>query len=383
MLFENNVEWIQLVFPLPTPSTERTFILSPKKKPMKKPRKKKPSSRLNSPEYGRLKTDLRKAQQIWISTHLLPDGDGLGAEAALFHYLEKSHKNCRIYNPDPMPQRYRFLDPQNTIRIHPPSEENCDLWIILDTNDPRRLGHLWESLSKRAKRIVFLDHHPDLISTSQVTYPAHASLVIDTQSSSIGELLYSLFQELKFTPINRDMALGLYVSVMTDTNSFRYARTTPLAHRIAAEMIEGGIDPEEVYQAIYSSKKLSHLQLLGKTLQDVRMTPSGKIAWLEMPLAVRTHYHANADDTQSFLSFLLLLKEAEVICLFREEDNGTVRVSLKSKGKIVINQLAMDLGGGGHLYAAGLASSSSLAETVTVVIQRVEQLISACESQKK
>ena len=81
-----------------------------------------------------------------------------------------------------------------------------------------------------------------------ISYPPHAMVVSDVESSSIGELLHHLFQELDFAKINKDVALGLYVSVMTDTNSFRYARTTPQAHLIAARMIEEGVNPEEVYQ---------------------------------------------------------------------------------------------------------------------------------------
>jgi phosphoesterase RecJ-like protein len=163
--------------------------------------------------------------------------------------------------------------------------------------------------------------------------------------------------------------------VMTDTNSFRYARTTPQAHHIAAEMIELGVNPEEVYQAIYSSKELSHLHLLGNMLQNTRVTLNGKIAWLEVGLDLRRKHQATADDTQSFLNQLLILKDAEVVCFFREEDDGQVRVSIKSKGRVVINRVAMELGGGGHDYAAGLALSAPLDKTVDAVIKRLETLV--------
>jgi phosphoesterase RecJ-like protein len=333
-------------------------------------------------DFQKFKEQLEQAKRVLISTHMLPDGDGLGAETALFHYLKRSRKACRIYNPDTIPKRYRFLDPKGQIILGPGEVElwdTCDLWVILDTNDPRRLGKLWSELSLRAKKIVFLDHHPDLQGTPEVTYPPHALLVSDKESSSIGELLYHLFTELNLSKINKDVALGLYVSVMTDTNSFRYARTTPMAHRIAAEMIELEVNPEEVYQAIYSSKELSHLQLLGNMLQNTKTSCGGKIAWLEMDLALRKRHQASADDTQSFLSQLLILKDAEVVCLFREEDDGQVRVSMKSKGRIVINRVAMELGGGGHEFAAGLAISSPLDKTVDAVTKRLEQLVNAYE----
>ena len=175
------------------------------------------------------------------------------------------------------------------------------------------------------------------------------------------------------------MALGLYVSVMTDTNSFRYARTTPHAHNIAAEMIQLGVNPEEVYQNIYSSKEVSHLQLLGHMLQNVKISANGKLAWLEMDLDLRKKHRASADDTLSFLNLLLLLRDAEIVCLFRQEDENHVRASIKSKGRIVINRVAMELGGGGHEFSAGVAISSTLEKAVQAISGRLEALITEHE----
>lgn len=338
----------------------------------------KPQPFSKTKEFAKFKELLEGAKRILISTHQLPDGDGLGAQTALYHYLKRARKSCRVYNPDVLPKRYRFLDPKKSILLGPGEVElwdTCDIWIIVDTNDPRRLGKLWSELSLRAKKIVFLDHHPHLQNPTDVAYPPHAMMVNDVDSSSIGEMLHKLFSELQLSKINRDIALGLYVSIMTDTNSFRYARTTPLAHKIASEMIEQGVNPEEVYQAIFSSKEVSHLQLLGHLLQNVKVSQGGKVAWLEMGAELRKKYQATADDTQSFLNLLLLLKDAEVVCLFREEDEGAVRVSIKSKGKIVINRVAMELGGGGHEYAAGLQLSAPMEKTVDAVISRIESLI--------
>lgn len=338
-------------------------------------------------EFQSFKTSLDQAKRVLISTHLLPDGDGLGAEAALFHYLKRARKACRVYNPDPLPKRYRFLDAKNAILLGPGEVElwdQCDLWIIVDTNDPRRLGKLWNEMNLRAKRIVFLDHHPPVFGgggAAEIAYPPHASCLSDVRSSSIGEMLYNVFKELDLAKVNKDVALGLYVSIMTDTNSFRYARTTPLAHHICGEMIEMGVNPEEIYQNIYSSKEMTHLQLLGHLLQNVKVSKGGKIAWMEMPLETRKKFQAAADDTQSFLNLLLLLRDAEVVCLFREEDDGTIRASIKSKGKIVVNRIAGMLGGGGHDYAAGLAAQMTMEQIVQKVIVPLDSLAAGADVQ--
>ncbi len=326
-----------------------------------------------------LKGLLHQAKRVLISTHSLPDGDGLGAEVALYHYLKRAKKACRIYNPDPLPKRYRFLDPKGAVILGPGEIElwdTCDLWIIVDTNDPRRLGALWGEMALRAKKIIFLDHHGDFdAEKGEIRYPPNAQLIRDVSAGSIGELLDRLFESLNLATLNRDAALGLYVSVMTDTNSFRYARTTPQSHRIAANAIELGINPEEIYQHIYSSKELSHVQLLGHLLQHVKVSTQGKLAWLEMDFALRKKHLASADDTLSFLNLLLLLRDSEVVCLFREEDDGLVRVSIKSKGRVVVNRMAMELGGGGHEFSAGLALHLPLAKVIEAVTTRLEKLI--------
>ncbi len=339
--------------------------------------KKKPVPLAKSKEFQKFKTLLDGAKRVLISTHSLPDGDGLGAEAALFHYLKRARKACRVYNPDPLPKRYRFLDPKANILLGPGEVElwdTCDLWIIVDTNDPRRLGKVWHEMSLRAKKIVFIDHHPETQS-ADIQYPPHSFLLSNVESSSIGEMLYHMFAELGFAKYNLDVAVGLYVSIMTDTNSFRYSRTTPLSHQIAAEMIEQGVNPEEVYQNIFSSKELSHLQLLGRMLQSVRISSGGKVAWLEMNLELRKQHQASADDTQSFLNILLLLKDAEIVCFFREEDDHRIRASIKSKGQVVINKIAMELGGGGHEYAAGLAVTMPMDKAVQTIIGKLDAAV--------
>lgn len=336
----------------------------------------------NNPEFAKFKEWLARANRIVVSTHVQPDGDGLGAETALYHYLKCSGKEVRVHNPDPLPGRYRFLDSDGSFLKAPgtsPEElwNEFDLWVIVDTNDPRRLGRTWNELKDRAKKIVFLDHHPDLLSAKEIIpYPDHAMLVSDDESSSIGELLYELFMDLSLIEINREIAIGLYVSVMTDTNSFRYSRTTATSHLIAAHMIELGVSPDEIYQQIYSTKELSHIQLLGTLLQNTRVSANGKLAWLEMRLELRRKFQATADDTMSFLNMLLVLRNAEVVCMFREEDDGiSTRVSIKSKGKVVVNEVAMELGGGGHKFEAGVALKNGFEQAVREITSRLDERI--------
>src|SRR5687768_10377762 len=108
---------------------------------------------------------LAQSDSVVITTHLMPDGDGLGAEIALFHYLKRLGKKVRILNPDVAPERYQFLDHTGIIEVYPDKGklrfEKFDLAIVMDTNDPKRIGPLWEVFDKHATNILFFDHHPD------------------------------------------------------------------------------------------------------------------------------------------------------------------------------------------------------------------------------
>jgi phosphoesterase RecJ-like protein len=328
-------------------------------------------------ETQALLTLIHAAKSILLSTHAQPDGDGLGAEVALYHFIKTLKKKVVICNPDPLPTRYQFLDPQGVFLqgVHAiPKRILFDLWIIVDTNDPRRLGPLWPHFLNRVKTILFLDHHAELNAHSKIHYPPHAFVISALYAGSIGELIYEVIQPTS-SKMNGRMAQGLYVSVMTDTNSFRYSRTTPLSHQIAAHSISLGINPEKIYQNIYSSKNISHLHLLGHLLKHTQSRKQGKIAWLEMRLSLRLKYGATIDATHSFLNLLMLIQEAEIICFFREMENGHTQVSLKSKGTVIISHLAMELGGGGHDYAAGATLSYPLKRAVQIVIQKIEKLL--------
>jgi phosphoesterase RecJ-like protein len=338
-------------------------------------------------EAGRIIAD---CSEIVLTTHRQPDGDGLGAEIALYHYLKRIGKNVRIINPDAMPGRYRFLDLAHLVEtsghLQRPLNQ-IDLVIVVDTGDYRRLGDLWRLFTEQSKKIMFLDHHPRLPGESPHETANVIGIdiydIIDERSSSIGELLYRLFNVAHdlLDPHNAsfrlsaEIALGLYVSIMTDTNSFRYARTTSLSHRIAADLVDYGLQPEEIYQNIYSTKSIDHLRLIGNVLSDAQISKSGKVAWVEITKELRQKYKATGDDTQTIVNFMLLLQSPEVLILIREEDDGRIKASLKSKGKVVVNHIAAQYGGGGHDYAAGFLTKGQLKNIASELIQTVEEAV--------
>ncbi len=327
---------------------------------------------------------LKAAKHVLLSTHANPDGDGLGAESALFHYLRKHGKTVTILNPDPLPTRYEFLDSLGEFAVYENSKPPTtppDLFVVVDTGDYRRLKSLWQYIEDVQPKVLFLDHHPQLpdekppLGGKSDLLQVHD--VIDEASSSIGELLYRLFVEWEGSSfrLSKEIALGLYVSIMTDTNSFRYARTTALSHRIAAELVEFGVEPEEIYQNIYSTKTVDHLRLIGSVLAKVKECRDGKIAWVEIPWADQKKNSASGDELQNIVNFLMLLREPEVLVLLRELEDGRIRASLKSKGRVVVNTLAAEFTGGGHAFAAGFTVKGTMREIAEKLIGRLESLV--------
>ena len=228
---------------------------------------------------------LKGNQNFLLTTHPIADGDGVGAEIALFQCLKNMGKNVFIVNPDALPERYAFLDDNKNIKDYADLQnrsdipEKIDVFIVVDTTDIRRLSHLFNDFSRRAKKTIFIDHHPQMKSENR----DHEEFLylVDERSSSIGEILYRLFHHMVIH-INEIMANALYVSIMTDTNSFRYERTTCLSHRIAADMIGKGVHPEEIYQNIYSSKHPSHIKLLGEVLCSLKTTDAVSYTHLDV-----------------------------------------------------------------------------------------------------
>ena len=335
----------------------------------------------NLSQAGRL---LAQSKTVVITTHKMPDGDGLGAEIALYHYLVRLGKSVTIVNPDPIPPRYQFLDHGGVIQVVSKDRKwkKFDLAVVVDTNDPKRIGSVGKAFDKYAEKILFIDHHPPLEKQDLKSNP-NTFTTVDVRSSSIGEMLYRLFHQahdildektasFRLTP---EIALGLYVSIITDTNSFRYARTTALSHRIAADLIDFGLQPEEIYQNVYSTKSVDHLRLIGEVLSRVDevdlQNGSGTVSWVEIPLSVRKKFGASADDTQTIVNFLLLLKNAEILLLIREEDDGRIKVSIKSKGTVRVNHIAEEFGGGGHEFAAGFSIPGKLEEIRKKLISRI------------
>ena len=305
-----------------------------------------------------------------ITTHALPDGDGLGSEMAMHFYLKKIGKKSYVINSNPTPEKFQIVDPHQEIIVYDSGKAlpQVDLVLVMDTNESKMLGPMEEAIRALKKPMIFVDHHvPDI----EENLDDH---LIDEQYSSTGELVYSFLRHLK-ADIDSEIALAIYVSILTDTSSFRFKRTTARSHLIAAELLQKGVLPEEVYQQIYARDSFAKIRLFGKVLETIRTSEDGRIAWLTITKDMREHYKATIEDTEAFVNQLTLIEGVEIGLLFREEDDGRIKVSIRGNREVPVFGIAKKFGGGGHRHAAGVRLARPLDEVIRMLCDEARALL--------
>ncbi|MGA9117243.1 MAG: DHH family phosphoesterase [Bacteroidota bacterium] len=292
----------------------------------------------------------RKSGSFCITTHVNPDGDGIGSELALARRLAAGGKRVQILNHSETPRVYRFLDPQGLILRYDPARHSrlaaeAGLIVVLDANTPSRLGSLEEPLMASGAPRVCIDHHPS-------PSPRWHEALIDPDATSTGEMLYRLFARQGDPPLTVSEAEALYAAIMTDTGSFRYPRVSSETHLIVADLISRGADPVRIYTQVYEQWTRGRTLLLGRMLADIGMACDGALAYGSITRGMLDAAQCREEDTDNFTVHLMNIEGVRAGILFQEIPEG-VKVSFRSRGNLPINELAREFGGGGHMHAAG------------------------------
>lgn len=315
---------------------------------------------------------ITQANKIILSTHKQCDGDGLGAQLAFFHALKSAGKDVEVINVDATPRKYRFLQPDKWIQYFDQDSNipQADLCLIFDTNDHRLLEPMYSPLSKKVKNICFIDHHPVLNLGPQPTEKSW----IDTTQASTGEMAYRLIMAMGLT-INREVARCLYTSITFDTQLYRFVRNSPSSHRIAAEMIEHGIDTEEIHRHLFGNQTVQKMAFLARALGQIEYFADGRLAVLKLKDSDLFHYNLEPDESRDVIDMLMNIETLEAAALFREEGPDQYKISLRSKGKIGVLGVAEKIGGGGHMHAAGAFVKSPFEKIKEQVVNELIQLL--------
>mgnify|MGYP005830705511 FL=1 len=315
--------------------------------------------------YSKIEQIISENEKIFISTHINPDGDSLGSAFAMYHYLKKIGKDCRIINHSEVPLVYSFLNEKEIFNEINDENiafiKNADLGIILDIGDFYRLGEVANVIEGTTIETINIDHHP----LTENNFFTHNFINLD--ASSVGEILYSYFSSLGSDIIDKEMMLGIYSAVLTDTGSFRFSNTNQLSHEIAVDAIKMGINISEIYQNIYENSSVSRIKLLGNVIQKLNFDCNGELLWFSLNNDMVKEVDGTNQDFDGFTDFFRGIQGVE-IALMLYDLKGKVRLSFRSKGKYKVNDVAKKMGGGGHPFAAAALVDGEFSDVKSTVL---------------
>ncbi len=319
--------------------------------------------------FASLDRFLEKNDKFIISTHESPDVDGLGAEIAFRELLTGLGKEAYILNSDPTPDKYLFLDPESLIHVFSgeeslPGDVTEYAVFVLDTNDFDNIGHAYTTIKDRIRDVFIIDHHEgggDKIGSNLITVAA----------SSASEIIYSLFLHFKMMP-GFNSAQALFAGTVFDTGSFRYPKTSPATFRMAAHLVELGVRPNIVYERIYETNSLSSFELRALILSTMEVHFNGRLITMKLTPDMIRRSGSSFAEGELAINMPLTIQGVVASLLIKQDFNGPVKVSMRTKGDLNVADIAIANGGGGHKNAAGYKSRLPFDETLKKAISDME-----------
>lgn len=308
---------------------------------------------------------IRGAKKILIVTHISPDGDAVGSLLALGLGLKTLKKKCDFYMKDPVPKIYQFLPSQKLIK-HTLLEKRYDLTLLIDVGNSDRVSEPFQCFAGKGVTAT-IDHH------SAGKSDAHHQFCFP-KSAATGELVYEILRGLR-VKITKAMAINLYTAVSTDTGSFKYSNTTPTTFAVASKLIALGVDVAQVAENAYETFTRPRLELMRRALGGLVIHDNQKIAWIILRQEDYALTKALPEDAEGLINIPRSLDTVEVAILFKEQKDGKVKVSFRSRASVDVAKLALTWGGGGHARAAGCTLSGPMDEIVRQVVSQVERVL--------
>ncbi|HTB21515.1 MAG TPA: bifunctional oligoribonuclease/PAP phosphatase NrnA [bacterium] len=305
------------------------------------------------------------ARTVAMVTHINPDGDGLGSQAALAKALRSLGKAVVVANNDPTPAQYSFLG-LDAFAGDPAGAELC---VSLDCPVLERLGAKGKAAFLAAPMGAVIDHHVP-------KEPFGHSVWIADHAAATGEMIEALLPELGVA-LDAPMATDLYAALVNDTGCFRHSNSDAFTFACAVRLLEAGADSREVNRRLLDEKPLRQVRLQARVLDTMRPLAGGRAALVTVSAADLAAFSATWEDTDGLAETLRSIEGVEVGAMLREEGPLTAKLSLRSKFAFDVNAFARTWGGGGHAKAAGATLALPFGEAVKAVSDALDQAISA------
>ena len=312
---------------------------------------------------------LNRHSSLIITTHDPADADGLGAERIFSFIAQSLGKEVRIVNSGPVPEKFRFIDPAHTIESYQSVRETLNRkagLVILDTTDEYYIGEL-RDIIPFASEIIAIDHHEP---NQFCTFKGYVDNTASSTCEMIVELALAAGIKLPY-----EYALAAYAGLVYDTGFFGYLKTTSRSFRVALALAEAGVKPYEIYQEMNESASTGALLLQKRVLSTLEIHNKGQVAVQVFRKEDLETTGASFEDAEHFINIPLKSRDIKVSVLIKENKEGQIRCSLRSKGTVNVSQIAQAMGGGGHVSSAGFKSSLSPEETLTLILEKITEAL--------
>jgi bifunctional oligoribonuclease and PAP phosphatase NrnA len=327
----------------------------------------------NRSSRGRALDELRSAEKLVVVTHENPDGDALGSLIAMQEILTALGKDSAMFidaDEFPLPPEYGFF-PLPGLVYTPPEDLERRTIVFLDCGNLER--NPAEAFQRPGAHILNIDHHHDntLFGTVNLVVP---------EASCTAEIVWDLMRGLEVSP-TVNIAEALYVGLITDTGRFMYQNTTARAHRMAAELIDAGVDVHEMYRRVYEGVPYGKLALLARGLAKVERYDDGRLTVTRLSTGDFQESGAEESYSEGVVDHLRAVQGTAVAALVRDrlgDADGLRKVSLRSSdARVDVSAIARAQGGGGHRQAAGFTTGMDWEQLVAFLREEVAEQMSA------
>jgi phosphoesterase RecJ-like protein len=304
---------------------------------------------------------IRRRQRFVIASHVRPDGDAVGSQMAMAYALKHLGKDVRVVSRDAAPPPLLVFPGVSEIEIVDRVDDPGDAVIVMESGDLLRTG-----VSGLERGFVInIDHHVGNSMFGAINW-------FDVSAAACGEMVFDLVRELG-VPLSHDIAVHLYVAILTDTGSFHHSNITPRTFEICRQCVEAGVNPSAVARSVFDSNNLGRLKLMGAILSRMQIDSSGRLATVSVDEDLVTSCGGTYEDTEGLINLPLTVREIQAVVFFKQVGPDDWRVSMRSKGDVNINAVAKEFGGGGHKNASGCSASGSLEHLKRVFQQKITE----------
>ena len=299
-----------------------------------------------------------------ITTHIKPDGDGVGSSLGLCWLLRSLGKSAEVIVHGDVPPAYRSLPGANEIRDVKAIDSQYDAIFVIECSDLSRPG----IAGLESEFTVNIDHHATSEHFGTINW-------IDSTASAVGEMIYNLCKAIGGR-VTKEIAECVYMALVTDTGSFHFSNTTDRTLKVASELVKAGVKPAAISEAVYNNYPWSRVELMRQVIGTIKRHDNGRIASMRQTLEMRKIAGAVDGDNNGFVNIPLAAREVLASIYMREIGGDKYRVSLRSKGDINVARVAEKFGGGGHANASGCSVEGNWDEKEAEIVARLRAEIS-------